>query len=109
MRIVRSLAVAGVLAAGLGLGPASPSSAASNTSDVSILHGIPGLTVDVYANGNKLTAAGADGGERPAPPDHDIHTCPAEGRPGPYRVREMTRLEHATEIRDVPMNSNVVS
>jgi hypothetical protein len=54
MRVVRSLAVAGVLAAGLGLGLAAPSSAASNTSDVSILHGVPGLTVDVYANGNKL-------------------------------------------------------
>ncbi len=27
--------------------------AAGGSSDVSILHGVPGLTVDVYANGNK--------------------------------------------------------
>jgi Domain of unknown function (DUF4397) len=55
MRSLRVLAVAGALAAAVGTGVAlaAPSSAAG-TSQVSVLHGVPGLTVDVYANGNKL-------------------------------------------------------
>ncbi len=43
-----------------GLGLAAPA-AAADTSDVSILHGVPGLTVDVYANGNKLLTDFAPG------------------------------------------------
>ena len=55
MRSLRVLAVAGALAAAVGTGVAlaAPSSAAG-TSQVSVLHGVPGLTVDVYANGSKL-------------------------------------------------------
>ena len=55
MRSLRALAVAGALAAAVGTGVAlaAPSSAAG-TSQVSVLHGVPGLTVDVYANGQKL-------------------------------------------------------
>src|SRR4051794_12016383 len=57
MRSLRALAATGVLVAGLGLATgvaaAAPSSAAG-TSQVSVLHGVPGLTVDVYANGSKL-------------------------------------------------------
>jgi hypothetical protein len=53
MRPLRILAAAGAVALGLGLAAAAPASAAG-TSDVVILHGVPGLTVDVYANGNKL-------------------------------------------------------
>ena len=55
MRSLRVLVVAGVLAAAVG--PASHSPAlrhAAGTSQVSVLHGVPGLTVDVYANGKKL-------------------------------------------------------
>jgi len=54
MRLIRALAVTAVLAAGLGLSAAAPSQAAGGSSDVSILHAVPGVTVDVYANGNKL-------------------------------------------------------
>jgi hypothetical protein len=53
MRPLRILAAAGAVALGAGLAAAAPSSAAG-TSDVSILHAVPGLTVDVYANGDKL-------------------------------------------------------
>jgi len=57
MRSLRALAATGAVAVGLGLATgvalAAPSSAAG-TSQVSVLHGVPGLTVDVYANGNKL-------------------------------------------------------
>ncbi len=60
MRISRPLAAGSLalaLATGLGLAAAAPSVAATDTSDVSILHGVPGLTVDVYANGDKLLTA----------------------------------------------------
>jgi hypothetical protein len=53
MRSLRTFIVAGAVAVGLGLALAAPSHAAG-TSEVSVLHGVPGLTVDVYANGNKL-------------------------------------------------------
>ena len=53
MRSLRTFAAAGAVAVGLGLALAAPSQAAG-TSEVSVLHGVPGLTVDVYANGNKL-------------------------------------------------------
>jgi hypothetical protein len=57
MRSLRALAATGAVAVGLGLATgvalAGPSSAAG-TSQVSVLHGVPGLTVDVYANGDKL-------------------------------------------------------
>ncbi|MBI4939126.1 MAG: DUF4397 domain-containing protein [Actinobacteria bacterium] len=53
MRPLRVLAATGAVALGLGLAAAAPSSAAG-TSDVSVLHGVPGLTVDVYANGDPL-------------------------------------------------------
>lgn len=53
MRPMGKLATAGSLALGFGLVFAAPSSAAG-TSDVSVLHGVPGLTVDVYANGDEL-------------------------------------------------------
>src|SRR3954462_8968913 len=53
MRSLRTFIVAGAVAVGLGLALAAPSHAAG-TSEVSVLHGVPGLTLDVYANGNKL-------------------------------------------------------
>jgi hypothetical protein len=53
MRPLRIFAAAGAAALGIGLAVAAPASAAG-TSDVSVLHGVPGLTVDVYANGDKL-------------------------------------------------------
>lgn len=56
MRPLRIAAAAGAAALGLGLVAAAPSLAsdAAGTSDVSVLHGVPGLTVDVYANGEVL-------------------------------------------------------
>jgi hypothetical protein len=53
MRMTRALPAAAALAVAATLAVAAPSSAAG-TSDVSVLHGVPGLTVDVYANGDKL-------------------------------------------------------
>ncbi|MFN0283814.1 MAG: DUF4397 domain-containing protein [Kineosporiaceae bacterium] len=53
MRPLRILSAAGAVALGLGIAAAAPASAAG-TSDVSVLHGVPGLTVDVYANGDVL-------------------------------------------------------
>ena len=53
MRPLRLLVAAALAALGVALFTAAPSQAAA-TSDVSILHGVPGLTVDVYANGKKL-------------------------------------------------------
>jgi hypothetical protein len=53
MRTILRTATAGLLAAGaLALG--APAQADSHTSDVSVLHGVPGATVDVYANGEEL-------------------------------------------------------
>ncbi|MFN8077863.1 MAG: DUF4397 domain-containing protein [Kineosporiaceae bacterium] len=53
----RAVAVTALLGAAL-LTPAvaSPAHAAGNAT-VSVLHGVPGLTVDVYANGDKLLSA----------------------------------------------------
>src|SRR3954453_16895724 len=53
MRPLRTFIAAGAVTVGLGLTLAAPSHAAG-TSEVSVLHAVPGLTVDVYANGNKL-------------------------------------------------------
>lgn len=48
-------ASAAVSIAALGITPASPSSAqAGGEATVSVLHAVPGLTVDVYANGDEL-------------------------------------------------------
>jgi hypothetical protein len=60
MRPLRTLALAGAVAFGLGLA-AAPSASAASDSDVSILHGVPGLTVDVFANGKKLLTNFAPG------------------------------------------------
>lgn len=56
MRPLRLATAAGAAALGLGLLAAAPSAAtsAAGTSDVAVLHGVPGLTVDVYANGDVL-------------------------------------------------------
>jgi hypothetical protein len=51
--LARSLAVIAVGAAALTFGSVGPAVAA-DTSDVSILHAVPGLDVDVYANGDKI-------------------------------------------------------
>jgi hypothetical protein len=53
MRSLRVFAAAAAAAVSLGMVFAAPTQAAA-TSQVSILHGVPGLDVDVYANGNKL-------------------------------------------------------
>jgi len=48
-------ASAAVSIAALGIAPAAPSSAqADGDATVSVLHAVPGLTVDVYANGDEL-------------------------------------------------------
>lgn len=60
MRLKRLFAAAALLVTALSLYLAAPS-AAAGTSDVSILHGVPGLTVDVYANGNKILSNFAPG------------------------------------------------
>jgi hypothetical protein len=52
MRPLRTLAVAGAVVAGLSF--AAVPAQAAETSQVSVLHGVPGLTVDVYANGDRL-------------------------------------------------------
>jgi hypothetical protein len=59
MRLLRTLAAI-VTVAALSLVLVGPSQAAG-TSDVSILHGVPGLTVDVYANGDKILSNFAPG------------------------------------------------
>jgi Domain of unknown function (DUF4397) len=54
--LARTLAVIAVGAAVLGFGAVGSQTAvaATGTSDVSILHAVPGLNVDVYANGKKI-------------------------------------------------------
>jgi hypothetical protein len=57
MRPSSRLTAVAAVAAALALAPsaAAPSAAAAaDTSQVSILHGVPGLTVDVYANGDEI-------------------------------------------------------
>jgi len=48
------LALAAVALAGATLGFAAPAHAAGSDAAVSVLHGVPGATVDVYANGKSL-------------------------------------------------------
>ncbi|HEX8767222.1 MAG TPA: DUF4397 domain-containing protein, partial [Jatrophihabitans sp.] len=48
------LAVTAVALAGATFGLAAPANAAENDAAVSVLHGVPGATVDVYANGKSL-------------------------------------------------------
>jgi hypothetical protein len=49
-RLLGLAAALALLAVGLGVAPAS----AAGTATVSVLHAVPGVTVDVYANGQKL-------------------------------------------------------
>ncbi len=53
MKTLRTLLAGSVASAALAMALASPASAA-DTAQVSILHGVPGATVDVYANGNEV-------------------------------------------------------
>jgi hypothetical protein len=54
MRIPRTVAaIAAIATAGLGLGVLATPAAAASTSKVSVVHGIPGATVDVYVNGKR--------------------------------------------------------
>ena len=59
LRPVALVAAAGAVGAALAL--AAPAHAAGSTSQVSVLHGVPGLTVDVYANGDKILSNFAPG------------------------------------------------
>jgi Domain of unknown function (DUF4397) len=52
MRTMSALTAAALASAGLAVGFALPAAAAD--SQVSVLHGVPGLTVDVYANGDRI-------------------------------------------------------
>ena len=64
MRHSRNLAgttLAMTATAGLVAVLAAPATAATHTSQVSVLHGVPGLTVDVYANGEELLSDFAPG------------------------------------------------
>jgi Domain of unknown function (DUF4397) len=54
MKTRRSLALASGLLLCTGILAAAGSAQAASTAEVSILHGVPGATVDVYANGNAL-------------------------------------------------------
>jgi hypothetical protein len=54
MRPIMRPAAVVVAAGALALALASPAQAGGGTSQVSVLHGVPGLTVDVYANGDKI-------------------------------------------------------
>lgn len=80
----RALAAGAVLAlSAIGLG-AAPASAA-DTATVSVLHAVPGVTVDVYANGQKLLSNFApgtltDGMQVPAG-SYDIAVYPAGANP----------------------------
>jgi hypothetical protein len=56
-RFLGLVAALALLAVGLGAGPAS----AAGTATVSVLHAVPGVTVDVYANGQKLLSNFAPG------------------------------------------------
>jgi hypothetical protein len=56
-RLLGLAAALALLAVGLGVGPAS----AAGTATVSVLHAVPGVTVDVYANGQKLLSNFAPG------------------------------------------------
>jgi hypothetical protein len=56
-RFLGLAAALALLAVGLGVGPA----AAADTATVSVLHAVPGVTVDVYANGQKLLSDFAPG------------------------------------------------
>jgi hypothetical protein len=52
MRTIRALAVLALVGPSFGL--AGPANAAGGEATVSVLHGVPGVTVDVYANGKPL-------------------------------------------------------
>ena len=52
-RNLAAAALAGAVAV-LTVGVAAPAQAADGDATVSVLHGVPGATVDVYANGDKL-------------------------------------------------------
>lgn len=52
MKTTRALAA--IALAGTSLGLAAPANADSHEATVSVLHGVPGATVDVYANGDSL-------------------------------------------------------
>lgn len=56
-RFLGLAAALALLAVGLGVAPAS----AAGTATVSVLHAVPGVTVDVYANGQKLLSDFAPG------------------------------------------------
>jgi hypothetical protein len=60
MNSIRAVSLAGAAAGTLVLLTASPAGAAENAT-VSVLHGVPGVTVDVYANGQELIADFAPG------------------------------------------------
>lgn len=51
-RTIAAIAVGAAALTGLAAGPVA--AAGTSTSDVSILHAVPGLDVDVYANGDKI-------------------------------------------------------
>ena len=50
----RSITAAVVMAVPLAIATAGSASADSGNATVSVLHGVPGLTVDVFANGEEL-------------------------------------------------------
>ena len=56
-RLLGLVSAFALLVLGLGVGPAS----AAGTATVSVLHAVPGVTVDVYANGQKLLSNFAPG------------------------------------------------
>lgn len=80
-RFLGLAAALALLAVGLGVGPAS----AAGTATVSVLHAVPGVTVDVYANGQKLLSGFTPGSltdPMPVPAgSYDIAIFPAGANP----------------------------
>ena len=72
------LFVAGSLALAATVGSAALAHAEDRTSTISILHGVPGATVDVYANGAELLTNFAPGTLTAAP-----RVARRLARPGP--------------------------
>jgi hypothetical protein len=81
--VLATAASAALVLAPLATGPATAAGAA-NASQVSVLHGVPGLTVDVYANGDRILS-GFEPGSLTDPltlpaGDYDLAVFPA-GQP----------------------------
>jgi hypothetical protein len=94
-RLLGFAAALALLAVALGVGPAS----ATGTGTVSVLHAVPGVTVDVYANGQKLLSNFTPGtltDPMPVPAgNYDLAVFPAGSNPA--------TTQPAAEAKGVPV------